>query len=220
MSIDFNPLFSARLGVNFLCPGSHLVPLGMNPARWNFLPKSPAKTAEPQHDAAEPRKIAVVSLASTVPSLGIVPAARKVLPKWPGSTAEPFHITVSAHQFHPAPRGMHPAAHGEAVLPPQTALSHPAQHLFRLHPPRLRHHAKLHRHRPAPRHAHEMEIPRHLPRGRCPSRPLERGGECHRRLKQPPLRAPCAERSITTVHIHFSQKTTHGHHRRSPLTHI
>jgi hypothetical protein len=54
---------------------------------------------------------------------------------------------------------------------------------------------RLHRRHPIPRHPHQMEIPRHLTRGRPTSRPMERGGECHRWLKSPSsLRVSCAER--------------------------
>jgi hypothetical protein len=141
MSIDSNPLFLARLGVNLPRRGSIPAPLGVHPARRKILPQSPASTAEAQRDAAEPRHIAVVSLASTVPPFGIVPAARKVPAKWPGSTVQPLQITVPARHSHPAPRGMRPAAHGEVVLAPQTALQSgcgfsrttPA-HLMRLKP--------------------------------------------------------------------------------------
>ena len=46
---------------------------------------------------------------------------------------------------------------------------------------RLRHHPRLHRHHAIPRRAHQMEIPRHLPRRRHASRHLEPGRRSRRR---------------------------------------
>ena len=118
-------VFPAWLGVNFLFWKSIVLTQGIAPERRkSFLPR-PGSTVAPQNHAAGARDSTLAPQDRTVPASGIIPTAWKITVLPPGSTAAPPGHSVPARKNRPAPPGMHPAAHGEAILPPRAAHPYP-----------------------------------------------------------------------------------------------
>ena len=167
--------------------GSRLLKSGLFQG-FQWLPSRKGMLTSPSGSFTSAGGIRIMSKGIHLNLSGSIPSARGIAPSslWIVTSAQGIHPQFQ--QEHPSASeiltfspGIHPSAREEAPFP-SLLLARPLCGSPSPCLQSLTHHPRLHRQHPIPRNADEMEIPRHLPRGRPTSRPMERGGEHHRRV--------------------------------------